>query len=72
MIRIPLDSQVAIRKLGRSDHPSIEKQDEMDIGNLTHAIVKNVKADNKMQATAMARKLMYCCGITDYNNTNSS
>lgn len=55
------NTQAAFRQLCREEHPHMENVDNMEIGSLTHAIIKSVKEENQMHLIAIARRLQYCC-----------
>lgn len=62
MKKVPIDAQVAIRRLATTAH-NIPAADTMDIGNLTHAIVKSAEEDRRLHLVAISRRLLYCCPL---------
>ena len=61
-MKIPIDAQVVIRKVAVERY-AIPQADIMDIGNLTHAIVKSADEDQHLHLVAISRRLMYCCPL---------
>ena len=53
--------QAVIRKLGQN----IPDADTMDIGKLTHVIVKSEAEDQRLHLVAITRRLLYCCPLHD-------
>ena len=69
MLRLPIDTQVVIRKLSAN---LVEKPEHMDIGNLTHAIVKSAEEDRRLHLVAISRRLLYCCPLHDDPSTSEA
>jgi hypothetical protein len=62
MMRLPVDTQAVIRKIAATEH-DIAAADTMDIGKLTHEIVKSSAEDQRLHLVAITRRLLYCCPL---------
>jgi hypothetical protein len=60
-MKLPVDMQAVIRKLGQN----VPDADTMDIGKLTHVIVKSEAEDQRLHLVAITRRLLYCCPLHD-------
>jgi len=63
-MKLPVDMQAVIRKLAET-RPNIANADTMDIGKLTHVIVKSESEDQRLHLVAITRRLLYCCPLHD-------
>ena len=61
-MKLPIDTQVVIRKLADT-RQNIPNADTMDIGKLTHDIVKSAAEDQRLHLVAVTRRLLYCCPL---------
>ena len=60
-MKLPIDTQAAIRSLA----DEATNSNAMDIGSLTHSIVKDKEKDRQLHLIAITRRLLYCCSVPE-------
>jgi hypothetical protein len=59
-MKLSVDMQAIIWEQGRAIS---EAENIKDVGDLTHAIIKNAKEDKRLHVLAFSRRLLYCCPL---------
>ena len=70
-MKLPIDAQAVIRNLATTEY-NIARAEAMDIGSLTHAIVKSAEEDKRLHLVAISRRLLYCCPLYEEDECSSA